>query len=268
MTQTQTLLLIDDEKNILHSLKRLFRKEPFRVITASSGAEALEMMEQEDVAVILSDQRMPEMTGSELLNRIKQTHPNTVRLVMSGYTELESITSAINDGAVFKFLVKPWDDRKLVEQIHEAFSIHEFKVAKERQRESLRQTNLTLGHEVKARREESNAYQQGMMLAQSILEYIPAAVMGLDDAGTVVTANGRARELLAANGLVGLPMEQVLPRELQDTVRKMNSGDMQDYHGTSLALTLDGLTVKFNVSRFKGPGGATGVVVVGCVVSP
>lgn len=136
-----TLLLIDDEQNILHSLKRLFRKEPFRVITANSGAEALRVIEQEEVSVILSDQRMPEMTGSELLNQIKQSHPNTVRLVMSGYTELESITAAINDGAIFKFLIKPWDDDKLKEHIKEAFSIHEFKMHKKKQQESLRKAN-------------------------------------------------------------------------------------------------------------------------------
>jgi CheY-like chemotaxis protein len=116
-----TLLLIDDEQNILNSLKRLFRRENFRVLTANSGREALELLAVNEVQVIISDQRMPEMSGVELLSRVKELYPDTVRIVLSGYSELSTVTEAINRGAIWKYLSKPWDDDKLRDEVRRAF---------------------------------------------------------------------------------------------------------------------------------------------------
>jgi diguanylate cyclase (GGDEF)-like protein/PAS domain S-box-containing protein len=116
-----TLLLIDDEQNILNSLKRLFRRESFRVLTANSGREALELLAVNQVQVIISDQRMPEMSGVELLSRVKELYPDTVRIVLSGYSELSTVTEAINRGAIWKYLSKPWDDDKLRDEVRQAF---------------------------------------------------------------------------------------------------------------------------------------------------
>ena len=125
----QTLLLVDDEPNILASLSRLLRREGFQILTALSPSEAFEHLAKQPVQVILSDQRMPEMSGTEFFARVRQLYPETIRIVLTGYTDLDSVTGAINRGAIYKFLTKPWDDDQLREQIRDAF-----RMAKETQR--------------------------------------------------------------------------------------------------------------------------------------
>ncbi|EKE17920.1 MAG: hypothetical protein ACD_10C00210G0001, partial [uncultured bacterium] len=117
----KTLLLLDDEPNILTSLTRLLRREGYTIMAATSSTQAFEMLARQPAQVVISDQRMPDMSGTEFLSRIRQLYPNTIRMVLTGYTDLESITGAINRGAIYKFLTKPWDDDQLREQIREAF---------------------------------------------------------------------------------------------------------------------------------------------------
>lgn len=261
---SSTLLLIDDEDNILRSLKRLFRREPYRVLTAHSGQDALALLEHEDVSVILSDQRMPGMTGSELLKRVKSTHPHTIRLIMSGYTELESVTSAINDGAVFKFLVKPWDDDKLIEHIREAFDIHDYMVSKERQRLNLKARNRSLDYDLRSQRQESSLYLQGMKLAQSILEHVPVMILGLDDSGILVSANAAARRQLPYEAVVGLPMENALPGPLIEKLSTLLTERPLGGPEGQFDMKYQDEPFRFWYSRFRGPGDAQGLILVGC----
>ncbi|BAL25713.1 EAL domain-containing protein [Azoarcus sp. KH32C] len=125
LSVTRTLLVVDDEPNILSAIRRLLRGEGYRVLTAGSAREGLEILASQPVQVILSDQRMPEMNGTEFLSRVKVLHPETVRIVLSGYTELESIMQAVNSGALYKFLTKPWDDEVLRGHLRDAFSYYE-----------------------------------------------------------------------------------------------------------------------------------------------
>lgn len=117
----QTLLLVDDEASILSSLKRLLRREKYTILTASSGEEALDLLARHEVGVILTDQRMSGISGIELLARARVMHPRTVRMVLSGYTGLDSLTEAINRGEIFKFMMKPWEESDLLQAIREAF---------------------------------------------------------------------------------------------------------------------------------------------------
>lgn len=121
----RTLLLVDDEENILTSLKRLFRREGYRILTAGSAREGLELLATHKVEVIISDQRMPEMSGTEFFSRVKLMHPDIVRIILSGYTELHTITDAINMGGIYRFFTKPWEDDELREGIREAFQRYE-----------------------------------------------------------------------------------------------------------------------------------------------
>ena len=116
----RTLLLVDDEPNIVSALKRLFRRDGHEILTANSGDEGLQVLAKHSVDIIISDQRMPGMTGVEFLRAAKVLYPDTIRIVLSGYTELQSVTDAINEGAVYRFLTKPWDDEALREQIDKA----------------------------------------------------------------------------------------------------------------------------------------------------
>ena len=116
-----TLLLVDDEPSVLSSLKRLLRRENYHILTANSGEEALALLAEHEVGVILTDQRMPGMSGSELLAQVRKMHPKTVRIVLSGYTGLDSLTEAINLGEIYKFITKPWEDAELIGTVRDAF---------------------------------------------------------------------------------------------------------------------------------------------------
>jgi diguanylate cyclase (GGDEF)-like protein len=125
MKRSRTLLLVDDEANILSSLKRLLRPDGYQILTALGAEQGLELLARHRVDVIVSDQRMPGMSGVEFLRRVKVLHPATIRLVLSGYTDLQTVTDAINEGAIYKFLTKPWDDSHLRANIQEAFQAKE-----------------------------------------------------------------------------------------------------------------------------------------------
>ena len=116
-----TLLLVDDESSVLSALKRVLRRLNYRVLTAGGGEEALDVLARNEVGVILTDQRMPGMSGIELLARVRRMHPRTVRMVLSGYTDIDSLTEAINRGELYRFLAKPWEEEDLVAAIRDAF---------------------------------------------------------------------------------------------------------------------------------------------------
>jgi diguanylate cyclase (GGDEF)-like protein/PAS domain S-box-containing protein len=120
----RTLLLVDDEEALLHALQRLFHPAGYRLLSAGSGTEALRLLDEHDVQVILSDHRMPGMSGIELLARARAANPDCVRMVLSGYADIEAITEAINHGHVYKFLHKPWDNEQLLSNVRDAFARH------------------------------------------------------------------------------------------------------------------------------------------------
>ncbi|MES2074804.1 MAG: EAL domain-containing protein [Pseudomonadota bacterium] len=121
----RTLLLLDDEPHILAALARLLKRDGYTILRANTAAEAFELLALHEVQVIVSDQRMPQMNGTEFLSRVKQLYPRTVRIILSGYTELDSVLGAINSGEIYRFYTKPWDDQNLRANIQEAFQYHQ-----------------------------------------------------------------------------------------------------------------------------------------------
>lgn len=117
----RNLLVLDDETNILRAIKRLLRRDGYRIHLAETAEDALKILAMHDIQVVLSDQRMPEMNGTEFLSRVKEIYPDTIRIVLSGYTDIDSVTDAINRGSIYKFLTKPWDDEQLRGEIRQAF---------------------------------------------------------------------------------------------------------------------------------------------------
>jgi diguanylate cyclase (GGDEF)-like protein len=141
MKRSRTLLLVDDEPSILSSLKRLLRADGYQILTALGAEQGLELLASHRVDVIVSDQRMPGMSGVEFLRRVKVLHPATIRLVLSGYSDLQTVTDAINEGAIYKFLTKPWDDGHLRANIQEAFRAKEMADENRRLHSEVLQTN-------------------------------------------------------------------------------------------------------------------------------
>jgi diguanylate cyclase (GGDEF)-like protein/PAS domain S-box-containing protein len=129
----RTLLLVDDDAMILIALKRLLCNEGYYILTAASAREALELLAIHPVGVLVSDASMPEMSGMELMHCVKGLYPEIVRIMLSGYTELQTVMDAINQGSVYKFIAKPWDDGLLKAHLTESFGRHEktLKVASE-----------------------------------------------------------------------------------------------------------------------------------------
>lgn len=117
----KTVLVVDDEQGILSSLQRLLQLEGYSVLLAQDAAEGFELLALNRVAVVVSDFRMPGMNGAEFLGRVKELYPDTVRIMLSGHADLNSVTTAVNIGAVYKVLFKPWDDADIMEKIAEAF---------------------------------------------------------------------------------------------------------------------------------------------------
>jgi EAL domain-containing protein (putative c-di-GMP-specific phosphodiesterase class I)/FixJ family two-component response regulator len=119
--KVQTLLIVDDDVNVLTSLHRLFRRDNYRVLTASSPAEGFELLALYRVQVIVCDQRMPVMSGTEFLSKVKEMYPETIRIILSGYTGVETVLDSINRGAIYRFYTKPWNELQLRENIRLAF---------------------------------------------------------------------------------------------------------------------------------------------------
>ena len=113
------LLIVDDEPDVCDSVQALLRRE-FRVLKANSAQEGFQIMQQEEVHIIMTDQRMPQITGVELLTRVKSKNPQAVRMLFTGYADLESIIAAINQGHVFQFLKKPWQAEELEAAVRQA----------------------------------------------------------------------------------------------------------------------------------------------------
>ena len=137
------LLVVDDEPEVLRSLFDLFRLD-YRVLTATRGAEALGVLREEEVSVVMSDQRMPEMTGVEFLSRARAIRPEATRLLITGYADLKAVIDAINEGHVFRYVAKPWDPEELGTVIRQAVEHHDLILEKQRLIEELRAANVRL----------------------------------------------------------------------------------------------------------------------------
>lgn len=123
-TQKVKLLLLDDEERIVNTLRALFRFK-YDVYTATNGFDALKILQDhKDIAVVISDQRMPEMTGVDFLRKAKKASPDTVRILLTGFSDLQAIIGSINDGEVFRFLNKPWSNEKIQAVVEDAVSVY------------------------------------------------------------------------------------------------------------------------------------------------
>ncbi len=197
--RSRTLLLLDDEENILSSMKRLLRREGYTVLATTDPQEAFSLLASHRVGVVISDQRMPVTTGTEFLRAVKELYPETVRMVLSGYTDLQSITDAINEGAIFRFLTKPWEDDQLRTVIREAFTQQEMsseivRLNRENGEAASRLTLLNRQLEQLLGEKASRIDHDESFLAVvlEVLHRVPMPLVAVDDDGMVVLANAEA----------------------------------------------------------------------------
>jgi len=122
MSKKPTLLCVDDEERILKTLKILFKLK-YNVITTTNGHEAIEIARKEKIHAIISDQRMPEIAGVDVLRQVKKVAPNTMRILLTGYSDLTAIVGSVNDGEIFRYINKPWDKDELRNTVEQAVKI-------------------------------------------------------------------------------------------------------------------------------------------------
>jgi CheY-like chemotaxis protein len=243
-------------------LRRSLRRGGYRILTAPSAADGLRCLAENDIDVIISDQRMPGMTGVEFLRRSKELYPGTVRMVLSGYTELQSITDAINEGAIYKFLTKPWDDDLLRANVDEAFRQKEMVDDNERLDREVRAANQELA-DVNLRLQEALAVQNRELSlvedrgrgAQDALFSVPVPLIGLDEDGLVAFANCDAERLLPEiRSLVG--------HYADDSPSPVLTSILQLAGGETMSVELHGRRCVCVSREMTSMGGARGRLVV------
>lgn len=197
-----TVLCVDDEKSILNSLKRLLRREGYRLLTANSGEDGLKLLKENDVHLVISDQRMPELSGTDFMEKVKQEYPDTIRIILTGYTDVDAITESINKGNIYKFFLKPWNDDTLKMEIKKALEQYELVQANKRLQEKILEKNRKL-HEinenlefmVQERTRDLEFQNQALELSRVILENLPMPIIGISVDGLIVMMNHRAESL-------------------------------------------------------------------------
>ena len=242
----RVLLCVDDEVSVLRSLKRCLRKEDYQIVTALGGAEGLAALEAHPAQVVLSDQRMPGMVGTAFLRQVKEHYPETVRVMLSGYAEVHAILESINEGEIYRFLPKPWNEEELKITLRQCFDRHDL-IRQNRdlvgqiqqQNDTLQGLNETLEQLVEER-------TQSLHFAQEIVEKLPYPVLGVSREGFVALANEAARHLLSSTAFfLGTDLDLFLPADTVEAVEQSLSGVLP--LPNTLHISLNGRTVRSQI---------------------
>ncbi len=137
------VLYVDDERHNLTSFKATFRRE-FDVFIAESAEEGVKVLDENLIHVVLSDQRMPEVTGVEFFRSIKEKHEEAIRILITGYSDIEAVIGAINDGQIYRYIAKPWDTNDLLLVIRQAYEVYALRKENLRLMEELKKANKQL----------------------------------------------------------------------------------------------------------------------------
>ena len=198
MEPTTTILLVDDEPRVLDALEAILAAE-FRVLRAESGEDALRLLQAEEVAVILTDYRMPRMTGVELLQRSQEIAPDAIRIVLTAYTDVDSLMEAINTGRIYHFVPKPWDPTDLALVVRRAVERYALGAENARLRDELELALNTLRREAREARERPGSFDRLIGAQTGLRRAVELAKKVLDTDTTVLLLGetGTGKELFA-----------------------------------------------------------------------
>ncbi|MEW6739763.1 MAG: response regulator [Nitrospirota bacterium] len=232
------ILCVDDEPNVLNALKRLFLDEPYTILTAASGQEGLEIIEKEDVQIIISDYRMPGMNGVDFLKEARKKWPDTVRIVLSGYADTAAIVSAINEGQIYKFVPKPWNDDELKVTISNAVERYYLFLKNMELTEELRRKNNELTKLNKELKSHLAFRARALAIQQNILDAMPVGIVGIDFNNLVVLCNSTWIDITNTRWqLLGQSIESAgWPECIKDFV-----GEVKDRHKAAKKIEINGI---------------------------
>jgi CheY-like chemotaxis protein len=233
------ILVVDDEEAILETMTYTF-EDDYQVLTATSASQALDLLERDGpVAVVISDQRMPEMTGVEFLAKVFEMEPTTARIILTGFADMNAIIRAINDGHVYAYITKPWEPADLKQVVRRAVDHHELAVENERLLGDLHNANVIL---------------------EAIMDQLDTGAIAIDAAGVVRAANRPAREWL---GLEGDPRGRVL-KELLETAglehlggaaARISLDEDVNYQEVDLARDTQSIRLRITLQTLSDPEG-------------
>lgn len=266
MGEKARILCVDDEVNVLKALERNFLDNDYEIITASSGQEGLEVLAgTAPVQIVVSDYRMPEMNGVDFLREVRKRWPDTVRIVLSGYADITAVISAINEGGIYHFISKPWNDDDLRVTIANAVERFQLNKAKAELAEELKVKNEELNRinymlERFIAEKASKAMYQNRALTRSkqILDALPVGVISMDLNGLVVQCNKEGARLLdfPPAWAIGADRRRLFPEELNLFVEEI-AGD----NGPIFRRRIKGGEVRVVAGSIKEPG-QEGIVLV------
>lgn len=259
-----TVLFVDDEMNILNSLKRLLRREEYRVLTASGGIEGLTLLKENEVHLVVTDQRMPGISGTDFLAQVRQEYPEVIRIILTGYTDVDSITDSINKGHIYKFFLKPWNDQNLRLEIKQALEQYDLVKANNRlnetvlaQNEELRTINEHLEEMVNERTRDLEIQNHALELSRAILEDLPFPILGVSSEELIVQMNREAL-LLSRRGVnieIGKRLSDCISGEWEEKVREVfETGNPKVIRGYPLSGAVYDIEISPLGRNFAGKG--------------
>ena len=230
MTDPARLLIVDDEQAIIETMAFTF-EDDYDVLTAPSAPEALVVLDAHaPIAAVITDQRMPEMTGVEFLARVYERHPNTTRIILTGYADGDAMVRAINEGHVYAYVTKPWEPDALKQLVHRAVELHRLRLQNDRLLDDVKQANRFL---------------------EAAIDEIPVGALVADATGVVRAVNRSGREYLGLRADPrGKALAEVLGadalRELRDTAARLGEADGAPYE--ELELSRGDVSLRLRVS--------------------
>ena len=239
ITEPIRILCVDDEVNVLRALERLFLDEEYEIHTASSGAEGIALLENvSPIHVVISDYRMPRMNGVDFLRQVYLQWPETIRIVLSGYADTASVVSAINEGHIYKFVPKPWNDDELKVTIGNAINLYFLQQRNRELLDQLQETNEELAiinsnleRLVAEQTSELRLQNRVLSIAHNILDAMPVCVLGVDNDDMIVQGNEKCREMLGVDQdhLIGQDRRHSLPRDFNTFLDQVRSSGRQTF---------------------------------------
>jgi len=229
------VLFVDDEENILRSIKRLFMEESYEILTANSGEEALKLLkDHQNIGLLVSDQRMPGMQGVDLLQQASHISPDTLRILLTGYTDINAAISAINKGGACQYITKPWKDNELIQIIRDA--VYRYSLIREnkrlaeivkRQNEELKQWNDQLQYRVQ---EQTIEIRESEKRFRRLFDEAPVGYHEVNKEGCITNVNATELEMLGytAEEMLGEPIWKFTaePETIKQVFEAQITGDL------------------------------------------
>ncbi|MDH4028565.1 MAG: response regulator [Nitrospirota bacterium] len=261
------ILCVDDEKNVLKALERLFMDYEYKFITAMSAEEGLDILNKEErIQLIISDYRMPGMNGVDFLRTVYERWPESVRIVLSGYADTASIVGAINEGQIYKFIPKPWNDDELKLAIANALDFYyiqkknrELTAELEKKNSVLLEINDNLEQLVRKRTSDLEMHNKILACSQNILNSLPVAVIGVDPGGVIVQCNRKGQALFGSEdrGVLGMDRNSMFPEEINNIIERLDRNDV-----CSARVSCKGASINVKAVSMKDFNGQEGIILV------